>query len=262
MTAASGPSNRRRDLDQRARLDGINTAPEPAAVPTPLLLPALFFAGRYALSGAVTRLVTRRLWTQRYAAVRAVNTILFSTLIDVSVNVSVLLAAVYGLRGHLPAQQLVLVVCSVYAASVLHAGVKLVLNAYWIGDLSRYLLLHGLRGPKAWLRAHVASEVHAHFRQMGLLKRLAYVLSGAPRCDELIELLTREIWKVVATKLFAIVVIVLVYVAVFSLHTRPVLIADATRLNWLQAFLWPFAYAVDYFLPTRLAAWIEGALRF
>jgi hypothetical protein len=191
-----------------------------------------------------------------------VNEIFFSTLINVSVNVGVLLAAVYGLRERLPAQQLVLIVCSVYAASVLHAGVKLALNAWWIADLGRHLLRHGVHGPKAWVRERVAREVHAHFRHMGWLRRLVYPLSGAPRREELIELLTREIWPVVATKLLTILAIVVTYVAVFSLHTRPVLIAEATHLNWLQAFLWPFAYAIDYFLSTHLAAWIEGALRF
>jgi hypothetical protein len=97
---------------------------------------------------------------------------------------------------------------------------------------------------------------------MGLIRRLAYVLSGAPPREELIDILTREIWPVVATKFFTIIAIIVVYVAVFSLHTRPLLIAETTHLNWLQAFLWPFAYAIDYFLPTRFAAWIAGALRF
>lgn len=231
-------------------------------MPTPLILPALIFASRYALSGAVTHFVTRQLWTRRHAAVRTVNAILLSTIVDVGVNVGLLLGAVYGLRGHLPAQQLVFIVCSVYAASVVHAGVKLALNAYWIMDVSRFLLRHGVYGPKAWLRARVAREVDAHFRHMSLLKRLGYRLSGAPGRAELIELLTREIWPVIATKLLTILAIVGVYIAVFSLHTRPVLIAEATHLNWLQAFVWPFAYAVDHFLPTHLAAWIEGTLRF
>lgn len=231
-------------------------------MPIPLLLPALFFISRYALSATVTNLVTRQFRTQRHAAVRTVNAIFLSTLINVGVNVGVLLAAVYGLRGHLPAQQLVLIVCSVYAASVLHTGVKLTLNAYWILDLGRHLLRYGVYGPKAWLRARVAHEVHTHFGQMALLKRLAYRLSGAPPREQLINMLTREIWPIIATKLLMILAIVVIYIAVFSLHTRPLLIAEATHLNWLQAFLWPFAYAIDYFLLTRLAAWIAGAMRF
>jgi hypothetical protein len=224
-----------------------------------LLLPVLYFVSRYALSETVTRLVTRR---QRHAAARTVNAIFVSTLIQVSVNVGVLFAAVYGLRGQVPFQQLVLIVCSVYAASVLHAVIKLALNAWWIVDLGRHLLRHGVYGPKEWLRARVAHEVHAHFERMGLFRRLAYRLSGAPRREELIDILTHELWPVVATKLLTTVAIVVIYTAVFSLHVRPVLVAETTHLNWLQAFLWPFAYAVDYFLPTRFAAWIETALRF
>jgi hypothetical protein len=231
-------------------------------VPTILIFPLLFLVSRVVLSTSVTRLFTSRLLAQRQSAVRAVNAILLSTIAEVSLNVGVLLAAVYGLRHHLSMSQLVLVVCSVYAATVLHTVLKLVLNAYWLIDLVTYLLRHGLYGPKTWLRAHVTRQVEAHFRQMGIMKKFAYRLSGAPPREELIDLMTHEIWKVVAIKVLAIFAIIIIYLALFSLHIRPILIADTTHLNWIQAFLWPFAYAVDYFLPTHCMGWVKAALQF
>ncbi len=227
-----------------------------------LIYPVLFFAVRYVISKGVSRLMAERLMQQRNAAVRVVNEILTSTIFNVIVNIIVFLVAIYSLRGHLGEKQLVLVISTVYAASVLHASFKFVFNAYWIYDLSWYLLRHGVHGLRAWLRSHVAREVHTRFLQMGWLKRLAYKFSGAPREEDLIEILTREIWKVVMIKVFATVVIIFVYISVFSLHTRPVLIQEVTRLNWLQAFLWPFGFSIDYFMHTHIADWIEHALRF
>lgn len=206
--------------------------------------------------------MAERLIQQRNAAVRVVNEILTSTIFNVIVNITVFLVAIYGLRGYLREKQLVLVVSTVYAASVLHVGFKFALNAYWIYDLSRYLLRHGVHGPRAWLRSHVAREVHTRFQQMSWLKHLAYKFSGAPRAEDLIEILTREIWKVIMTKVFATVAIIVVYISVFSLHTRPILIQETTRLNWLQAFLWPFGFSIDYFMHTHIASWIKQALRF
>lgn len=228
----------------------------------PLLLPALFFAARYALTEGSTRILAQRLSAARHAAVRAVNGLFASTLVNVAVNVAALLLAVYGLRGRLPHEQLVLAISTVYAAGVLHAALKLATNAWWIAELGRYLLRHGIHGPKAWLRAHVAREVETHFRNMGALRRLAYRFSDAPRPRDLVEILTREIWALVAVKLALLVAVVAVYVALFSLYTRPVLVEASTRLNWLQAFLWPFGFSIDYFLHTGIAAWIETALRF
>lgn len=227
-----------------------------------LLFPVLFFAVRYAIAQGASRLMAERITQARSAALRVVNEIFMSTVLNVIVNITVLLLAVFGLRGRLPEPELVLVVSTVYAASVLHVGFKFALNAYWIYDLSRYLLRHGMRGPRAWVRSQVAREVHARFQQMGRLRRLAYVFFGAPRKEDLIEILTREIWQVVMFKAFATLVIIVVYTVVFSFHTRPLLVEEATRLNWLQAFLWPFGFALDYFLHTHTAAWIERALRF
>lgn len=228
----------------------------------PLLFPALFFAARFVLTEGSTRVLTKRLAMARHAAVRAVNELFTATVVNVTVNVAVLLVAVYGLRGRLPHSQLVLLISTVYAASVLHAAFKLIANSYWIYELSRYLLRHGVHGPKAWLRSHVAREVQTHFRNMGALRRFAYRFSDAPRPQDLIEILTREIWALVAAKLTLLLAVVALYVALFSLYTRPILVEEATRLNWLQAFLWPFGFSIDYFLHTGIAAWIEVALRF
>jgi hypothetical protein len=147
----------------------------------------MFLVGRYLASEGLTRVVAARIGTARLVAVRAVNAMLLSTLINVSVNIGVLFAAVYGLHGRLGERQLVLVVATVYAASALHAAIKLILNAWWIADLTRYLWRHGVHGPKAWLHAQVRRQVDAHFVQAGLLRRVAYRLSGAPRPSELAE---------------------------------------------------------------------------
>ncbi len=227
----------------------------------PVLFPALFFAARYVVSEGASRALVQQLTLARHAAVRAVNEIFISTVVNVAVNIAVLMTAIYGLRDSLAETQLVLVVSTVYAASVLHAALKLTSNAWWIYDLARYLLRHGVHGPKAWLRFYVTREVRAHFQKMGPLRRLAYRFSSAPRPPDLVEILTREIWKPVAAKVSAIVVIVALYIVMFSLYTRPILVEEATHLNWLQAFLWPFGFSVDYFLHTHTATWIENTLR-
>lgn len=224
------------------------------------MFPAAFFAARLLASEAVSRVLVAKLVTVRMAAVRAVNSMLLSTLVNVSVNVVVLLAAVYGLRGRLAERELVLVIATVYAASVLHAGIKFALNAWWIIDLTGFLCRHGVHGPKAWLRTQVQGQVEAYFTRMGTWRRFAYRISGAPRPTYLVEMITREVWTVVAARIVATAAILAVYLAIFLLYTRPILIHEATRLNWLQAFLWPFGFSVDYFLGTHTAEWITSAL--
>jgi hypothetical protein len=61
---------------------------------------------------------------------------------------------------------------------------------------------------------------------------------------------------VIVARVVATVVVIALYVVIFVLYTRPILIHEATHLNWGQAFLWPFAFSVDYFLHTNTRAWI------
>jgi hypothetical protein len=227
-----------------------------------LLFPATFFAARLLLTETAARLLTRKLTGARHAAVHAVNELFATSVLNVSVNVAVLLVTVYGLRGRLAHDQLVLVISTVYAASVLHAGLKLLTNGYWIWELSRFLLRHGIHGPKAWLRARITRDVEAHFQNMGVWRRIVYRFSDAPRPRDLVEMLTREIWALVTAKLVMLLAVMALYVVVFSLHTRPLLVEEATHLNWLQAFFWPFGYSMDIFFGTNLTAWIESQLQF
>lgn len=231
-------------------------------MPGLLVYPLLFLAFRHLVTRGVSRAIVERITHVRSAALRVVNEIFLSTILNATMNIAVFMVAVYALRGHLPQRELVLVISTVYAASVLNVCIKFVRNSYWFFDISRYVMRHGVHGPRAWLRSHVAREVQGRFDRMGWFKRLAYAFSGAPKKSELIEILTREIWAVGVVKILATVTLMVVYTAVFTLHIRPILIEETTRLNWIQAFLWPFGFSVDYFLHTHLVAWIGRALRF
>lgn len=231
-------------------------------MPFLLAYPLLFLAFRHLVTRGVSYAIVERITHVRSTALRVVNEIFLSTILNATMNIAVFMVAVYGLRGRLPHPDLVLVISSVYAASVLHVCIKFVRNAYWFSDIFRYVMRHGVHGPRAWLRSYVAREVEGRFDRMGWFQRLAYTFSGAPKKSDVIEMLTREVWTVAATRALASAALIVVYIAVFSLHIRPLLIEETTRLNWFQAFLWPFGFSVDYFLHTHLAAWIERALRF
>jgi hypothetical protein len=137
--------------------------------------------------------------------------------------------AIYGFHNVLTDKQLVLLVSTVYAGTVLHVIFKFLVNSYWIYEMSRYVARHGINGPKAWLRSHVERDIHARFLQMTWLSRMAYRFSGAPNQHQLIETLTHEIWRVVVIKTVAIFVIIGLYIAIFALFTRPILIQEATH---------------------------------
>ena len=205
----------------------------------------------------MTRTVAARLAAGHSRAERMISDALVSTLSQLGLNVAVFLIAVYGLRGRIAPGLVELVVTSVYAASVLHFTSRFVLQFRLMKELAAHLLLHGWHAPRAWIRTQVTREIDARLARMGWLTRLIHRLGPGPKREDLIELSTREVWRLVYARLLLLLFMVTAYILIFNVWTRPLLLREATGLGWLQAFLWPFAHSVDYFFGTQTSSWIR-----
>ena len=219
--------------------------------------PLIYVVARMIAVHVMSRTVAAHLATGRNRAERMINDALVSTLTQLGLNVAVFLIAVYALRGRVAPGAVELVVTSVYAASVLHFMTRLVSQFSLMRELVAHLFLHGWRAPRAWIRTQVAREIDSRLARMGWLTRWVHRLGPGPRREDLIELTTREVWRLVYARLLLLLFMVTAYIVIFNVWTRPLLLRDATGLGWLQAFLWPFAHSVDYFFGTQTSGWIR-----
>lgn len=219
--------------------------------------PLIYVVARIIAGHLMTRAMATRLAAGRSRAERMINDALVSTLSQFGLNMAVFLVAVYGLRGRIAPGMVELVVTSVYAASVLHVVSRFVLQFRLVREFAAHLLLHGRHAPRAWIRTQVANEIDAHLASMGWLTRLVHRLGPGPKREDLIELTTREVWRLVYARLLLLLFMVMAYIFIFNIWTRPLLLKEATGLGWLQAFLWPFAHSIDYFFETQTSSWIR-----
>lgn len=219
--------------------------------------PLIYVVARMIAGHLMTRAVAARLAAGRSRAERMISDALVSTLTQLGLNVAVFLVAVYGLRDRIAPGMVELVVTSVYAASVLHFMTRFVSQFNLMKELVAHLFLHGWRAPRAWIRTQVVREIDARLARMGWLTRLVHRLGPGPKREDLIELSTREVWQLVYARLLLLLLIVTIYILIFNVWTRPLLLREATGLGWLQAFLWPFAYSLDYFFGTQTSGWIR-----
>jgi hypothetical protein len=221
------------------------------------VFPLIYVASRMIAGHLMTRVVATHLVAGRNRAEQMITDALVSTLTQLGLNVAVFFIAVYGLQGRTAPGVVVLVVTSVYAASVLHFLTRLVLQFRLVAELATHLLMHGWHAPRAWIRTQVTREIDARLAKMGWLTRLVHRLGPGPKREVLIELTTHEVWRLVSVRLLLLVSMVTAYVFIFNVWTRPLLLREATGLGWLQAFLWPFAHSVDYFFGTQTSNWIR-----
>jgi hypothetical protein len=219
--------------------------------------PLIYVVARMIAGHLMTRTVAARLAAGRNRSERMINDALVSTLTQLGLNVAVFLVAVYGLRGRVAPGMVELVVTSVYAASVLHFMSRLVLQFRLVREFAVHLLLHGRHAPRAWIRTQVTREIDARLARMGWLTRWVHRLGPWPKREDLIELTTREVWRLVYARLLLLLLMVTAYIIIFNVWTRPLLLRESTGLGWFQAFLWPFAHSVDYFFGTQTSRWIR-----
>jgi len=216
-----------------------------------------FFLFRYGLSVLVTGVIAAHITDGRRNVLRVINATLASTLFNITVNVTVFLFAVYGLQSWLGRHAAAIVITSVYAGSVMHMGFTVLSRYRLVADIARHVARHGWHGPKRWVRTQIARAVENRFVEMNMLQKWAYRVAGGPAPNKLTDAITRQVWPLVAARGTGLVVVVAIYVVVFNLFTRPVLLEHTTGLNWLQAFAWPFALAIDEVFGTRLAEWVR-----
>ncbi len=219
--------------------------------------PLIYVVARMIAGHLMSRAVATRLTAGRSRAERMISDALVSTLTQLGLNVAVFLIAVYGLQGRTAPGMVELVVTSVYAASVLHFLSRFVSQFSLMKELVAHLFLHGWRAPRAWIRTQAAREIDARLARMGWLTRLVHRLGRGPKREDLIELTTREVWRLVYTRLLLLLTMMAAYIVIFNIWTRPLLLREATGLGWLQAFLWPFAHSLDYFFGTQTSGWIR-----
>jgi hypothetical protein len=222
-----------------------------------MAFPLIYVVARMIAVQVLSRTVAAHLATGRSRAERMISDALVSTLTQLGLNVAVFLIAVYGLRDRVAPGTVELAVTGVYAASVLHFMTRFVSQFSLMKEIAAHLFLHGWHAPRAWIRTQVTREIDARLAKMSWLTRLIHRLGPGPKREDLIELSTREIWQLAYARLLLLLLIVTVYVLIFNLWTRPLLLSETTGLGWLQAFLWPFAHSVDYFFGTQTSSWIR-----
>jgi hypothetical protein len=225
-----------------------------------IVLPIAFAGTRAIVSGIINRRIDRGIAETTTEAVRRIYRSLLKSLFEMGINVAIFLAAVYKAGDIFDHQTAVLIICSVYAGSVIHAVWK------FGGNLS--LIVSLLKKYRLNLKKFVYSEIYekAYYEaqqkltDLGMVGRFFYKLSSGPDATTIALAVAGSaapiIWRRIATKLVMVSLTIGVYIMVFRILVSPFLIQQTTDFNLLQAFLWPFAYSLDYFLGTEFSRWV------
>lgn len=191
---------------------------------------------------------------------RQITRHLVSSLMNMSINIALLLSAIYLSPSFLHASSAVYLICSVYLASVIYT--------FYTGVTHIPLIFRFLFRYRLNLKAYIKDQIYqeAHIRAVAVIQnrnipvRILNRLFGrsASQIAASISIhATRIIFRKVISFVMIIVMVTISYVLIFRFIVAPTLIQDATGFNFFQAALFPIASSVDYFFDTKYIAWIQ-----
>jgi hypothetical protein len=204
---------------------------------------------------------SRLLVKTEYVSVKRILSLFTAQLVKIVVNVLLLLSAVYGAGWVFNRRTSVLVICTVYMASVLESLVRLLRG---LPDLFSLIFVH--RGnPRSFISGRVHQEVHRRLveadARSSIFARLfkqIMLRSNEEIAREVANRATSAIWGRVAGRFIATTTALVAYIVFFRFLVAPYLITGHTKLSAWQALLYPVAYASDYFFGTSFVKYVHS----
>ena len=221
----------------------------------------------FSLGLAVARLLASDYVSSRiqvkteYESVKRILALFTAQIVKIVVNVLLLLVAVYGSGWFLKRGTSVLVICSVYMASVVESLVRLLRG---LPDLFSLLFVHH-GNPRSFISGKVHREVYQRLVETdarnSMFKRLfkhIMLRSNEEIAREVAQKATPAIWGRVVGRFMATATALVAYIVVFRFLVAPYLITEHTKLTVWQALLYPIAYASDYFFGTSFVKYVHS----
>ncbi len=196
-----------------------------------------------------------------YESLKRILALLTTQIVKIVVNVLLLVVAVYGSGWFLKRGMSVLVICSVYMASVIEGVVRLIRG---LPDLFSLVFVHYGR-PRSFISSRVQQEV---LRRLGeadarssIFRRLfkqVMLRSNEEISREVAQKATSAVWGRVVGRFVATTAALVAYIVFFRFLVAPYLVTQYTKLTVWQALLYPIAYASDYFFGTSFVKYVHS----
>ncbi len=196
-----------------------------------------------------------------YESVKRILALFTAQIVKSVVNVFLLLVAVYGAGWILNRRMSVLVICTVYMASVVEGLVRLLRG---LPDLFSLVFIHRCN-LRNFISMRVQREVYQRLgavdARSSIFRRLfkqIMLRSNEEIAHEVAQKATPSIWSRVVGRFTATATALVAYVVVFRFMVAPYLISGHTKLTVWQALLYPIAYASDYFFGTAFVKYVHS----
>ena len=161
------------------------------------------------------------------------------TFMNIFINVVSILLMVFVVRFFVTFNTFLLLIFSIYFASILHSSMNFIKN---LPKILSFIFIH-----KFSITSLLREEAQKRIDEKNFFERMFIEITGGVN-----NIVSDELWPSLIEKFLKLVVVMGIYIAVFRLFLLPILVDEYTHFNMFQLALYPFCLSVDYFLGTNL----------
>lgn len=217
-----------------------------------LLAPPIIILG---LKGYVSSRVSEAINDGSYLAknqtIREIYKTFVSSFVTITINLSLLMIAVYGFPYLLERNTSILIIASVYISSVLHGLMKFKKQIPTIKKIITKYKFNIKNYIKDQIYEEAYNEAYSEIRSLGFFKRKIYNMFGESAhsiarkiSESAIERVFREAGKIFTN----LIIILIVYYMISRFIVTPFLITSSTSLNTIDVLFYPFIFSFEHFL--------------
>ncbi|MGJ0301849.1 hypothetical protein NG774_00735 [Aliarcobacter cryaerophilus] len=210
------------------------------------------------ISDAVHKGIDEGVKTTKSVAINAIYKGLYASITNISINITLLIIAVYLMPMIAERNISIFIIANVYLASVIHG----IWNIFIKIPIASKIILKYRLDFKSYLKDEIYNKVYskAYYRASSeiedtfiLFKPFVYLFGDSPseiahRVAHSTSLIATEvIFHEVIKKASVMVIFVVVYYMAFRYVVAPFLLHDVTGMGVIDTLIYPFIFSIKYF---------------
>lgn len=223
------------------------------------LVPIGILGTKLLVNDSVAEGITDGISKAKFEVERKITQALVATFLNISINIILLVLAIYILPMLSDKDAVIYTICSVYFGSIIYGVYRVIEN---LPLMFKFIFEYKLN-----LEGYIYDEIYKEVRKkagckinnMNFISRALNDMFGRS-ASSIAYSISRSTTNIVIKKVTSVAVILaiifFVYVVVFRVMVAPVLIESTTELNVFQAALYPLLYTVDYFFNVNILSWL------
>ncbi|MBF0101269.1 MAG: hypothetical protein HQK77_10215 [Desulfobacterales bacterium] len=195
----------------------------------------------------------------KYEVDKKTTRTLVSSLMNMTINIFLLIAAVYISPFFLDHFSVTFLVSSIYLSSIIYSCYSVLMNAR---PILKFIFSHKLN-LKDYVHDEIYKEAltkaHIELNKRNVFVRIInsfYGKSASEIASDIANQTTMIVLRKVTVIAMMITTVIVVNSLIFRMMVAPAIIKNVTDFNMFQAALYPIALSVDYFFYTNLVSLI------